>query len=67
MEPLGSSHLLGSLMHRLDDGRAEWLGDISDTEGDDVSLGMHYLKSIHLLGDVSEQVVVLEIEEMGVY
>ncbi len=62
-----SSHLVGSSVHRLDNGRTERLGDIANTQRDDISLRMHHFEGIHLLGDISEQIVVLEVEEMYVY
>ena len=54
-------------MHRLDNGRTERLSDITDTERDDVGLGVRHLEGIDLLGNVSEQVVVLQVQKMYVY
>ena len=66
-ESVSCCHLVDGLMHRLDDGRTERLCDITDTERDDVGLGVHHLEGIDLLGNVSEQVVVLQVQKMYVY
>jgi hypothetical protein len=54
-------------MHSLDNGRTEWLGDITDAQGNHISLGVHHLEGIDFLGNVGEQVVVLQVQEMNVY
>ena len=54
-------------MHSLDDSGSKGLGDIADPKADDVGLGMGDLKGIDLLGNICEQVVVLQVEEMNVY
>ena len=59
VEPFACSHLVGGSVHCLDDSRCQRLCDVADAEGDDICLGVHHLESIHLLGDVGEQVVVL--------
>ena len=61
------AHLVGSLVHGLDDGWCQWLGDVADTQGDNVGLGVHHLEGIDLFGNVGEQVVVLQVQEMNVY
>ena len=66
-ETLGGGHLVDSPVHRLDDGRTEWLCDIANTKRYDIDLGMHHLEGIDLLGDVGEKVVVLEVQEVNVY
>ena len=66
-EAVGGGHLVDGLVHGLDDGGAERLGDVADTERDDVGLGVHHLEGVDLLGDVGEQVVLLEVQEVDVY
>lgn len=66
-EAVGSGHLVNSLVHGLDDSGTKGLSDIAYSEADDIGLGMHHTKGIHLLGDVGEQVVVLEVQEMDIY
>ena len=67
VESLGGSHLVDSLMHSLSNGRTQRLGDVADAETDDVGTWVHHLESVDLLGDVGEQVVVLEVQEVDVY
>ena len=66
-EPFDATHLVGRLMHCLDNGRCQRLRHVAYAEGYHVGLGMHHLKGVHLLGNVGEQVVVLEVQEMNVY
>ena len=66
-ETLGGAHLVGSLMHSLDDSWCERACDITYTEADDIGLGVHYLEGVHLLCDISEQVVLLKVQEVDVY
>ena len=66
-ESLSSRHLIGGFMHSLDDSGSKGLGDIADPKADDVGLGMGDLKGIDLLGNICEQIVVLQVEEMNVY
>ena len=66
-ESLCGGHLIDSLVHGLCNGRAQWLCDVADAEADDISTRVHHLESVDLLGDVSKQVVVLEVQEMDVY
>ena len=66
-ETVGGGHLVDGLVHGLDHGRAERLCDVANAERDDVGLRVHHLEDIDLLGNVSEQVVVLQIQEVDVY
>ena len=66
-ESLSGRHLVDSLVHGLSDGRTQWLGDIADAEADNVGTRVHHLEGIDLLGNVSEQVIVLEVQEVDVY
>ena len=66
-EALGGSHLVNSLVHGLGDGRTQRLGNVADAEADDVGTWVHHLKGIDLLGDVGEQVVLLEVQKVDVY
>ena len=66
-EPLDGTHLMGGLVHRLDDSRSQRLRHVANAERDDVGLGVHDLEGVHLLGDVGEQVVLLQVQEMNVY
>ena len=66
-ETVGSSHLVDGLVHSLNDSRTEWLGDITNTQRDDIGLGVHHLEGIDLLGNIGEQVVVLEIQKVDIY
>jgi len=66
-EALGGGHLVNSLVHGFDDGGTERLGDVADAEGDDVSLGVHHLEGVDLLGDVGKQIIVLEVQKVNVY
>ena len=67
MKSAGSGHLVDGLVHGLSDSRAQGLGDVANAERDDIRLGVHHLKGIHLLGDVGEQIVRLEVQEVDVY
>ena len=58
------SHLVYSLVHRLDDGRAERLGYVTDAQTDYTLLWMCNLVGVHLLCDVGKQVVVGQLQEM---
>ncbi len=58
---LGRSHLVDSLMHGLRHGRTQRLGDVANAKTDDVGTWVHHLESVDLLGDIGEQVVVLEV------
>ena len=48
------SHLVYSLVHRLDDGRAERLGYVTDAQTDYTLLWMCNLVGVHLLCDVGQ-------------
>ena len=58
------SHLVYSLVHCLDDGRAERLGYVTDAQTDYTLLWMCNLVGVHLLCDVGKQVVVGQLQEM---
>ena len=64
---LDGAHLVGSLVHGLDDGWCQGLGDVTDTQGDHIGLGVHHLEGIDLFGNVGEQVVVLQVQKVNVY
>ena len=66
-EAVGGGHLVNGTVHGLDDGGAERLGDVADAERDDVGLGVHHTEGVDLLGDVGEEVVLLEVQEVDVY
>ena len=53
-------------MHSVDDGGAEGLRDVADAEADDVGLGVHGLVGVDLLGNVGEEVVLLQFKEVFV-
>ena len=57
-------HLIHSLVHRLDDGRAERLGYITDAQTDYTLLWMCNLVGCYLLCDVGEQVIACQLQEM---
>ena len=56
MKCLGVGHLVHCLVHRLDAGLRQWAGNVSDTQTDDVLLGVRYPESIDLFGYVREQI-----------
>ena len=58
------SHLVYSLVHCLDDGRAERLGYITDAQTDYSLLWMGNLVGCYLLCDVGEQVIACQLQEM---
>ena len=58
------SHLVYSLVHCLDDGRAERLGYITDAQTDYTLLWMCNLVGCYLLCDVGEQVIACQLQEM---
>ena len=62
-----SSHLVHRLVHGLDNGWAERLGDIAYPQRDDVGLGMRHLESVHFLSDIRKQVVVWQFQKMLIY
>ncbi len=66
VEGLLLSHVVDSLVHGLDDGRAERLRHVADAEADDLGLRMGGLEGIHFLGYVSEEIVLLQLQEMFV-
>ncbi len=53
-----------AIVHRLDDGRAERLGYVTDAQTDYTLLWMCNLVGVHLLCDVGKQVVVGLLMEM---
>ena len=57
-ESLAGSHLVGSLMDGFNDGGCQRLGYITDAQTDHINLRVGGLEGIHLLGNISEQVVV---------
>ena len=58
------SHLIYCLVHRLDDGRAERLGYVTDAQTDYTLLWMCNLVGCYLLCDVGEQVIACQLQEM---
>jgi hypothetical protein len=54
-------------MHSLHDSGCQRLGHIADAQRNHIGLGVHHLEGIHLLGNVGEQIVVLQVQEMYVY
>ena len=66
-EALGGGHLVDGAVHGLGDGGTEGLGDVADAEADDVGAGVHDLEGIDLLGNVGEQVVLLQVQEVDIY
>ena len=52
METVERSHIIHSLMHRLDDSRCQGLCNIADTQTDHLRFGMRYLISVNFLGDI---------------
>ena len=58
------SHLVYCLVHRLDDGRAERLGYVTDAQTDYTLLWMCNLVGVHLLCDVGKQVIASQLQEM---
>lgn len=59
-------HIVDGLVHSFDDGGAEGLRDVADAEADDVGLGVHGLVGVDLLGNVGEEVVLLQFKEVFV-
>ena len=57
-------HFVYSLVHCLDDGRAERLGYITDAQTDYTLLWMCNLVGCYLLCDVGEQVIACQLQEM---
>ncbi len=57
-------HLIHCLVHCLDDGRAERLGNVADTQADNSLLRVGNLVGVHLLCDVGKQVIVSQLQEM---
>ena len=66
-EALLGTHFMGSLVHRLYNSGCQGLCHITNTQRYHVGLGMHHLESVHLLGNISEQVVLLQVQEMYIY
>ena len=66
VESLSGAHLVGSLVHRLNHGRTQRLGDVTNTHGDDVGLGVHHFEGVHLLGNICKQIVAWQFQEMFV-
>ena len=52
------SHLVHSLVHRLDDSGAERLRYVTYAKTDDTHLRVRHLEDINLLGDVGKQIIV---------
>ena len=69
VSPKGGLH--GHLVHRLVHGlyhcRTERLGDVADTQADDLRLGVRHLEGVNFLGNVGKQVVVGQFQEVFVY
>ena len=57
-ESLTGGHLVGSLMNGFNHGGCQRLGNITDAKTDYINLRVGGLEGIHLLGNISEQVVV---------
>ena len=57
-------HLIHCLVHRLDDGRAEGLGYITDAQTDNSLFRVGNLVRVYLLCDVGKQVIVSQLQEM---
>ena len=66
-ETLFGGHLVGSLMDGLDDSWCQRLRHVADTQRDDFLFRMHGLEGVNLFGDISEQVVVRQLQEVIVY
>ena len=66
VEGLLMGHIVDGLVHSVDDGGAEGLRDVADAEADDVGLGVHGLVGVDLLGNVGEEVVLLQFKEVFV-
>ena len=60
-------HLVGSLMDGFNNGGSQGLCHIANAQRDDVNFGMHGLKGVNFFGDISEQVVVRQLQEVIVY
>ena len=60
-------HLVNSLVHRLDDGGCEGLGDVSDAEAYHALVGMRDFVCVDFLCDVCKQVTVREFQKVFVY
>ena len=54
-------HLVDGLVHGLNHRRAKRLCHIADAKADDALFGMRHLESVHLLGNVGEQVIVRQL------
>ena len=67
VEPALGAHLVGSLVYGLDHRRAQRPRDVAYAQADDACRGGLHLEGVHLLGNVGEQVVVRQLEEMFVY
>ena len=52
-------HVVDSLMHRLNDGGAKRLRNITNAQADNIGLRVGSLESIHLLGYVGKEIVLL--------
>ena len=61
------SHLVGSLMHGLDDGGAKRLRDVANAKADDAHLGMLGLEGVNALGHIGEKVAPRKLQIMFVY
>ena len=66
-EALQGAHLMGSLVHSLYNGGCQGLCHITNAQRYHIGLGVHHLESVYLLGDVSEQIVLLQVQEMYIY
>jgi hypothetical protein len=55
-ERLAPRHLVDRRVHRLDDRRREWLGDVADAEPDDVGVGVRGLVGADAAPDLGEQI-----------
>ena len=60
-------HVVDGPVHGFDAGRRQWLCDVADAQGDDLLPRVGHLEGIHPLGDVGEQVVPREFQEVFVY
>ena len=67
VERFALAQVVDGLVHGLHDGGTKRLGDIADAQTDYVGMWMAHFEGIHLLGDVGEQIVVRQFQEMFVY
>ena len=67
MEVLARRLVVDSLVHRLHDGVAERLGDVSDAEADDLRVRIRRLVRGYAVRDFGEQVAGLYLRVVFVY